>query len=49
LSNGVTWESAERDETMIGIALTSEQIRAAPPEVRRWVEREVMAAFGQQS
>jgi len=34
---------------MIGITLTSEQIRAAPPDVRRWVEREVMAAFGQQS
>ena len=34
---------------MIGITLTSEQIRAAPPEVRQWVEREVMASFGQQS
>jgi hypothetical protein len=34
---------------MIGITLTPEQIRAAPPEVRRWVEREVMALFGQPS
>ena len=34
---------------MIGITLTSEQIRAAPPEVRRWIEREVMASLGQQS
>lgn len=33
---------------MIGITLTSEQIRTAPPEVRRWVEREVMASFGRQ-
>lgn len=34
---------------MIGITLTSEQIRTAPPEVRRWIEREVMASFGQPS
>jgi hypothetical protein len=34
---------------MIGITLTSEQIRAAPPDVRRWIEREVMASFGQPS
>ena len=33
---------------MIGITLTSEQIRAAPPEVRRWIERQVMASFRQQ-
>jgi hypothetical protein len=33
---------------MIGITLSSEQIRTAPPEVRRWIEREVMASFGQQ-
>ncbi len=33
---------------MIGITLTSEQIRSAPPEVRRWIEREVMASLGQQ-
>ena len=31
---------------MIGITLTSEQIRSAPPEVRRWIEREVMASLG---
>lgn len=34
---------------MIGITLTTEQIRAAPPDVRRWIEREVMASFGQPS
>lgn len=34
---------------MIGITLTSEQIRAAPPEVRQWIEREVMASLGQQT
>jgi hypothetical protein len=31
---------------MIGITLTSEQIRNAPAEVRRWIEREVMTSFG---
>jgi hypothetical protein len=34
---------------MIGITLTSDQIRTAPPEVRRWIEREVMTSLGQQS
>ncbi len=33
---------------MIGIALSSEQIRNAPAEVRRWIEREIMTAMGQQ-
>ena len=33
---------------MIGITLTSEQIRTAPPEVRRWIEHQVITAFGQQ-
>ena len=31
---------------MIGITLTSEQIRSAPKEVRQWVEHEVIAALG---
>lgn len=31
---------------MVSIALTAEQIRSAPPEVRQWIEREVAAAFG---
>ncbi|MGQ0681631.1 hypothetical protein [Bradyrhizobium sp.] len=31
---------------MIGITLSIEQIRAAPPEVRRWIEHEVIAALG---
>jgi hypothetical protein len=34
---------------MIGITLTSEQIRTAPPEVRQWIEREVMTSLGQPS
>jgi hypothetical protein len=33
---------------MIGITLNSEQIRTAPAEVRRWIEREVMTSLGQQ-
>ena len=32
---------------MIGITLTSEQIRNAPADVRRWIEREVMMSLGQ--
>lgn len=34
---------------MIGITLSIEQIRAAPPEVRRWIEHEVIAALGMAS
>jgi len=34
---------------MIGITLSSEQIRTAPAEVRRWIEREVMTSLGQQT
>lgn len=30
---------------MTGITLSPEQLREAPPEVRRWIEREVMKAF----
>jgi hypothetical protein len=30
---------------MIGITLTSEQIRNAPPDVRRWIEHEVIASL----
>jgi hypothetical protein len=33
---------------MIGITLSSEQIRSAPAEVRRWIEREVMTSLGLQ-
>lgn len=33
---------------MVGITLSSEQIRTAPPDVRRWIEREVMTSLGQQ-
>jgi hypothetical protein len=31
---------------MIGITLTTDQIRNAPPDVRRWIEHEVLAALG---
>ncbi len=31
---------------MIGITLTTDQIRSAPREVRQWIEHEVLAALG---
>lgn len=31
---------------MVGISLTPEQIRSAPPEVRRWLEREIAISLG---
>ena len=31
---------------MVGITLSSEQIRSAPREVRQWLEQEVLASFG---
>lgn len=34
---------------MIGITLSSEQIRTAPPEVQRWIEREVVTSLGLQA
>ena len=34
---------------MTGITLSSEQIRGAPVEVRRWIEREVMTSLGLQA
>ena len=33
---------------MIGITLSSDQIRAAPPEVRRWIERQLATSLGLQ-
>jgi hypothetical protein len=33
---------------MTGITLSSEQIRRAPPEVRRWIEHELAASLGLQ-
>lgn len=33
---------------MVGITLTPEQIKGAPVEVRRWMEREVAASLGLQ-
>lgn len=34
---------------MVGITLSSEQIRNAPREVRQWLEQQVLASFGWQS
>jgi hypothetical protein len=34
---------------MIGITLSSEQIRSAPADVRRWIEREVLSSMNQQA
>jgi hypothetical protein len=34
---------------MVGITLTSEQIRTAPPDVRRWLEQELAKTFGLRS
>lgn len=31
---------------MIGITLSAEQVRGAPPEVRRWLEHEIATSFG---
>jgi hypothetical protein len=33
---------------MVGVTLSPEQIRNAPPEVRRWLEQALLAAFGLQ-
>jgi hypothetical protein len=33
---------------MAGITLTPDEIKAAPPEVRRWLEHEIARAFGGQ-
>jgi hypothetical protein len=35
----------EPESAMVGITLSSEQIKSAPPDVRRWLEQEVLAAF----
>ena len=31
---------------MVGITLTPEQVRTAPPDVRRWLEQELAKTFG---
>ena len=33
---------------MIGITLSSEQVRTAPPEVRIWIEHQVAISLGLQ-
>ena len=33
---------------MAGITLSVDEIKAAPPEVRRWLEMEVLRALGAQ-
>jgi hypothetical protein len=45
--NGATIKAIiQGDRVMIGITLSSEQIRNAPAEVRRWIEREVTTSMG---
>lgn len=34
---------------MVGITLSSEQIRTAPADIRRWIEREVFTSLGLQA
>ncbi len=34
---------------MVGLTLSAEQIRKAPPEVRRWLEQELLASLGLQA
>jgi hypothetical protein len=36
-------------DVMVGITLSPEQIRVAPPEVRRWLEKEIAASFNSQA
>ncbi|WP_156922088.1 hypothetical protein [Azorhizobium doebereinerae] len=31
---------------MVGITLSPEQVRSAPPEVRQWLQKEIAASFG---
>ncbi len=33
-------------ELMLGVALTADEIMAAPPEVRRWIEQEIACSVG---
>jgi hypothetical protein len=35
-----------KESPMIGITLTTDQIRKAPPQVRQWIEHEVIASLG---
>jgi hypothetical protein len=39
----------EEGNAMVGITLSPEQIRAAPPEVRRWLEHEIAVSLGLQA
>jgi hypothetical protein len=48
-NDGVQAESAiihKESVTMIGITLSLEQVRTAPPEVRRWIEKELASSLG---
>jgi hypothetical protein len=36
----------EGEQVMAGVTLSVEEIRAAPPEVRRWIEQEIVRALG---
>jgi hypothetical protein len=35
-----------QETPMVGITLSAEQIRTAPPEIRHWIEQQVAALFG---
>jgi hypothetical protein len=39
-------EHNERHPPMTSFTFSIEQVRSAPPEVRRWIEHEITAAFG---
>jgi hypothetical protein len=40
------YHETKRRAAMIGITLTTDQIRKAPPLVRQWIEHEVIASLG---
>jgi hypothetical protein len=38
----------QEEQPMVGLNLSPEQVRGAPPEVRRWLEQEIMRTLGLQ-
>src|SRR5271163_3455333 len=42
---GLLNATAKRYSPMTGFTFSIEQVRSAPPEVRRWIEREITAAL----
>jgi hypothetical protein len=49
MNPGIIQRQLDGGRIMIGVTLGSEQIRNAPPEIRRWIEREVCASLGLQA